>query len=215
MKINWKYTIGEIIIVIIGITIAFGLNSWASASKERKTKQNYIESLIKDIDSEIVELRKDSSAFEKKLRDISAIHYALSNDSDRLDTLRERFFSLPNPINFEPNDITYRTMINSGSIHVLSDFELSKALEAHYTWHQELNISYERQTKISENYFGPMMIYKLDYEKLGQGDWSILKETETRNIINSLYGTYMICKGTASRGIRQCEKLKSQLKLKL
>ncbi len=39
LKINWTYALGEIIIVIIGITIAFALNNWAENAKGRKTKK--------------------------------------------------------------------------------------------------------------------------------------------------------------------------------
>lgn len=40
-KINWTYAIGEIIIVIIGITIAFSLNRWAETAENRKTKGRF------------------------------------------------------------------------------------------------------------------------------------------------------------------------------
>ena len=33
-KINWRYAIGELLIVIIGISVAFALNNWSASLKE-------------------------------------------------------------------------------------------------------------------------------------------------------------------------------------
>lgn len=47
-KINWKYAAGEIIIVIIGISIAFTLNSWAAGRKDKVLAKQYLENLKQD-----------------------------------------------------------------------------------------------------------------------------------------------------------------------
>lgn len=39
-NINWRYAFGEIIIVIIGISIAFALNNWAANTKEKRIKKS-------------------------------------------------------------------------------------------------------------------------------------------------------------------------------
>ncbi len=39
-KINWKYAFGEILIVIIGISIAFAMNKCATDSKNEKEKSS-------------------------------------------------------------------------------------------------------------------------------------------------------------------------------
>ena len=53
MKINWKYAIGEVIIVIVGISVAFLLNNWASERKEAKIRQQYLVNLANDLSGEI------------------------------------------------------------------------------------------------------------------------------------------------------------------
>ncbi len=48
-NINWKYAIGEIIIVSIGISIAFGINTISSDLTYKKKHKEYKQSLIIDI----------------------------------------------------------------------------------------------------------------------------------------------------------------------
>ena len=49
MKIDWKYGLGEIFIVIIGITLAFWLNNWADNLSSKKLRDQYLESLKLDL----------------------------------------------------------------------------------------------------------------------------------------------------------------------
>lgn len=211
MKVNWKYTLGEIIIVIIGISIAFALNSWAAANKEKKSKKQYLESILTDVKSEINGLAADTIAFDQKMNSMHGIYEAFGRNSDRLDTLTGRFFEIPNAISFEPNDVTYRTLINSGNIGILSNFNLTKALEAHYANHAKINQAYKRQTSIIENYFGPMMIYDLEYISPRVIDPSIFEKKETRNIINSMYGSFNLAKSAAKNAIIKCAAIEEKL----
>lgn len=55
-KINWTYALGEISIVIIGITIAFALNKWAENRSNHSEKQQYLQNLLIDLNSEVDQL---------------------------------------------------------------------------------------------------------------------------------------------------------------
>ncbi len=215
LKINWKYALGEILIVIIGISIAFALNKWSESRKKKNDKRQYLASLLADVKSESAGLAEDTLAFNAKLGTVSTLLSTLRMGSERLDTLRNRFFSLPQVISFEANDITYRTMVGSGNANLLANFELIKDLEEHYSNHKQIEMAYDRQNAISENYFGPLLIYKMDYSKLARGDYSILQERETQNIIQSLNGTYYIALSAAKEGIRDCENLSASLEEEL
>ena len=48
-KVNWRYAIGELIIVTLGISIAFALNSWAESNKQEKKTKVYLQGIITDL----------------------------------------------------------------------------------------------------------------------------------------------------------------------
>lgn len=214
-KINWRYAFGEIIIVIIGITIAFSLNKWSEAVKTKKDKQKYLNSLLADIDNEKTHLEANIEAFQQKLAAINQILPYLYGRPDGRDSITQKIFSLPTLIEFYPNDVTYSTLINSGDLRLFEDFQFRKALEQHYSEQSKIEIDYSRQTSINENYFGHFMIYNLDYQKIRQGDYSFMDDKLLRNIIQSLMGTYMLAIQSSEAGIQRCDSFKEILQREL
>ncbi len=55
-KIDWRNHFIELMVVFIGITSAFTLNSWQETRKNAGLEQTYISSLAKDIKSDIAQL---------------------------------------------------------------------------------------------------------------------------------------------------------------
>ncbi|MEM9919511.1 MAG: DUF6090 family protein [Bacteroidota bacterium] len=211
-KINWRYAIGEIIIVIIGISIAFGLNRWASGNKDRKLRTTYLESMLKDLDAETLHLRENIASFERKVQDIAAIRPHLYRKMPGRDTTAQKLFRLAQIVNFLPNDITYKTLVNSGHVNLLDDINLQKEIEAHYSNHPIIQLDYERQNKIHEKYFGDFIMYHVDYDAIySKNEYAFFDKKELRNIINALYGTYNIAIKTSKSGIEQTEALKKSL----
>ena len=210
-RIKWQYAIGEIIIVIIGVTVAFTLGRWSESAKNNKSKQEYLQSLIVDIDNEILHLNTNIEGFQSKVSDIKLIFPYLAGKETGRDSIAGKIFNLANVIHFYPNDITYKTMLNSGDLKLFKSFELKKALESHYSNHEVIQMDYNRQKYINEKYLGYFMIHHLDYAKIRRGDFSFIDEKMMKNIINSLYGTYNIAIKTSQEGIRDCETIKAML----
>jgi hypothetical protein len=52
----FKYAIGEIILVVIGILIALQINNWNEQRKNENLKRNYLESLINDLEKDSAEI---------------------------------------------------------------------------------------------------------------------------------------------------------------
>ncbi len=57
-KSTWKYTLREIIIVIIGISIAFSMNKCAENVKDNKLKTQYLTNLKSDVEADKIQLQK-------------------------------------------------------------------------------------------------------------------------------------------------------------
>ena len=70
---------------------------------------------------------------------------------------------------------------------------------------------YSRQNNIHERYFGDFMIYNMNYQELGQGDYSFMDDPLLRNIVQSLYGSYSIAIESSQRGMERCATLHKHL----
>ena len=54
----FKYAIGEIVLVVIGILIALQINNWNENSKNKRLETNYLIRISKDLESDILEFDK-------------------------------------------------------------------------------------------------------------------------------------------------------------
>lgn len=214
-SINWNYAIGEIIIVIIGISIAFSLNRWAENAKDQKSRELYLQSLITDLEGEAAHLQENIFAFSKKLEHIGQITPYLYGQQQGRDTMVWKIFALAEIIHFKPQDVTYKTLINSGDLGLFDDFELKKQLEDYYSSHESLRLDYHRQHHINEQYFADFMIYHMEYDKVQKGDFSFMDNKMLKNIVQSLVGTYRIAIQSSKKGIVRSEQIKKLLQEKL
>ena len=214
-KINWRYAIGEIIIVIIGISIAFNLNSWAEKRSEDKAARTYLENLRADLSSEKAHLEENILRFEQHLSLIQGLFPLLHGMQEGRDTMAMKVFDLAQIVYFNPNDITYKAMINSGDLGLLEDIDFKKELESHYVNHEVMQLDYNRQVNIHERYFGDFMIHEMDFGRVRSGDYSFLDSKLLRNTIQSLYGTFQICIETSEKGITRCDELSKLVEAQL
>ena len=67
MKKGLRYAFGEILIVIVGITIAFSMNKCADENKDDTLKQQYLENIRKDIEVDKKNLESISQSIGLKI----------------------------------------------------------------------------------------------------------------------------------------------------
>jgi hypothetical protein len=83
----FKYAIGEIILVVIGIMIALSINNWNQKIKRQELRQSYLRSLIVDIAQDTLEIK---NTIKNQIRDtlrISTHQKELTNNDATLDDL--------------------------------------------------------------------------------------------------------------------------------
>ena len=117
-NISWTDHIVNLLVVITGITIAFALNSWNEKRKVDELHNTYIQSMIDDLDIDIMEL--DSLvAYEKESmqiyrRVLQVAQHPLPKDSAAL--AAQRIASLRS---FDSRNITYESIKSSGKFELL------------------------------------------------------------------------------------------------
>jgi hypothetical protein len=119
----FKYAIGEIILVVIGILIALQLNTWNEQQKKSKLKNEYVVSLKNDLTKDTIQLNRRLSLNKQMLKDLALIRDDITNGNIRT---KEDFIIL-----FESNigtsvrlintynTNTFNLLISSGNIDLL------------------------------------------------------------------------------------------------
>ena len=206
-KVNWNYTIGEILIVIIGITIAFSLNKCSEDSKNKQLKTQYLTNLKMDIESDKTQLLTNLKELEVKIEDAVAILPYLNTDSINKIKVVGKIFNIINLSHFSPKDITYQTLINSGDLKLIDDFNLKASIEKHYSNYDEMLKSYVRQEGIVREYVGNYLINHADYDKMPKGEFPFTNEKLLKNIIQSIRGSFLLKINATKDGIASCDTI--------
>jgi hypothetical protein len=142
------YAIGEILLVMIGILLAFQVDNW-NEDREKKieeirTYENIREQILGDkrnIEGQINYNKKYMAQFEYGLKII------LENDRTQLDTLASIIPNLTNYSDFDREGNIYETLVNSGKIQLLRNQSIVnriRLLEQRYNYVNRMeNISYD------------------------------------------------------------------------
>jgi predicted negative regulator of RcsB-dependent stress response len=129
----FKYAIGEIVLVVIGILIALQINTWNESRKQKQVEKQVLKSLFQEIEKDKTALKQIDYQYKKDLLDISYFKKLFWKEqhsmADALDL--KKFFGFVN-YDVNPNRITYDEMINTGKLYYLSNQNLLNKIIDYY-----------------------------------------------------------------------------------
>lgn len=172
----------DILIVIIGVTIAFQLSNVKQRYDQKSLESFYLESLVADIDNDISsiehilrELRADST-----LTNLCLSGHALGTLS--LDTIGA---TVVNILSFETfnyrNDNTYNAMMNSHGLSIISDRSARNLISEYYRSYKSVDRFEYVYTEFLLHDFHPYFKSFVDYTTGEVIDSSILNNISTNN----------------------------------
>lgn len=180
----------ELLVVIIGITIAFSLERYSENIKKDEKETQYLLALQADLESDISELNEHIDT-TRQLISLTGEMFGFIYTNAPVDSFTRRHvtatYSTPY---FSGNNGTYLSMINSGDLNLLSDFELRQALVKYYT------ISYndlQRADKFVEalvsNSMYPYILKNVAFHPIEDRieDAAPLKTNEAINLLGSYF----------------------------
>jgi len=118
--LSWKYIIGEIVIVSIGILLAFFVNNWSSNLQRAETQQEYENSLIVDLEQNIDKLNAIIKAQEEKVASLNYVVKSLEASSNQLDSIGKILFRERKSPTFFPIKGTFKALVSHGEINLFS-----------------------------------------------------------------------------------------------
>lgn len=119
-RINWRYTIGEIVIVSIGILIAFSINKCSSTITKNNGKKEYIESIKSDILENIESLDSIIEKQRGKTEQLQTVITLIEQKSTNLSEIGEILFRQRKSPTFFPVNGTFKSLVAQGQIEVFS-----------------------------------------------------------------------------------------------
>jgi hypothetical protein len=131
----FKYAIGEIVLVVIGILIALQINNWNVENADHKKEVNYLKSLKNEMESNLASLNKEEdriSTFLKRER----VMIKILNSKEAIDTTSDRtifnfykeIFNNPVITNIETGAIN--EIISSGGLQYIKNDSIRKLVSS-------------------------------------------------------------------------------------
>lgn len=162
----FKYAIGEIVLVVIGILIALQINNW---NIERIQRKNEI-MILKDLQVEFLENLSDAERVMEGNENIYLAMTKIQNYSDReeysyeaMDTLMYYVFDW---FDYTPKPGASNNLINSGNLNIISNKELRKLLTLWSGVAAELDDDEQVSVRYSQDIILPFLAGKFPFRNL-------------------------------------------------
>ncbi|MEH6537591.1 MAG: DUF6090 family protein [Psychroserpens sp.] len=174
----FKYAIGEIILVVIGILIALSINNWNESKKESIIRNNYYEQILQDLTKDIIYINRQIEHLNSSISSYTNYTETLKN-KESIDEIINEFMKLDWEfayLNFNTN--TIESLISTGDIKLMPDVIRNRLLDLKNTQNNLIKVT-----------SGNDAVYLNSNRKaLGLGGINYILELHP-NLTNSLYRT--------------------------
>ncbi|MDT0557836.1 DUF6090 family protein [Ichthyenterobacterium sp. W332] len=140
----FKYAIGEILLVVIGILIALQINNWNEKRKKEILKRSYFANLIYDLKKDTAQLNYRLEVNKRVLPTIDSLLNVFDTYKS-VESLYEYLSTNPTPIGLRVNNTynvnTFNILISSGNIDLFSNEFTNKLMELNRLQLAEIKVS--------------------------------------------------------------------------
>jgi Family of unknown function (DUF6090) len=161
-----KYTLGEILLVVIGILIALQINNWNETKKNNLIEHNYLKEMIEDFEKNNQKSQEIISNIEKYLPTLIGLleQSALEKPTISIDSINIAFSQINHMPSYSSTDRVYNNLIGSGDLKLIQDSKLKTILSEYYESLYILNlVQATHESELVES-FQPYIIEYLDFQ---------------------------------------------------
>lgn len=129
-RFSWGSALRELILITMGIYLAFALNNWGERRKERDIEKFYLGNLLTDVDRSIVQLERHLRMDSFQIRGAHILDGLLAQGrgADR-DSLRNYLNSFNTNPRFRMNNYSYQSLLQSGDYRIIRSDSLRNQLD--------------------------------------------------------------------------------------
>ncbi|MEZ2414516.1 DUF6090 family protein [Muriicola sp. E247] len=151
------YAIGEILLVVIGILIAISINNWNQTNSENKIAENYIKSLVIELNSDLNYYKLHKSRNLSQIRQINEIQNALNSvgKNNSKEDFALKLMDVMEPFPFSPKTATYTDLVTSGNMGLIKPETIRQKIISHYNLVEQMTLHVNRETDYNWNHLHP------------------------------------------------------------
>ena len=143
----FKYAIGEIALVVIGILIALSINNWNEDRKESLIEKNYLRRLLVDLENDYKTLSFSKALSKERINQVNILSNVIKNQSQSNESSTLIIESIEKVTwrSYLPlSKIVYNELLNSGNMSLIQSEYLRNLLSNYYEdadhWEMILNL---------------------------------------------------------------------------
>jgi hypothetical protein len=149
----FKYAIGEVVLVVIGILIALQINNWNERQKNKQQELIIIENILQDLKNDKVGL---NNIIERRISKATSAEIMVSYyNGIKLNKLSDYYFHWTNVLYWEahyPRNIAFKELVNSGNVSIIKNASIRNSL-------LDISASYEELFAVREHMYDDYAIY--------------------------------------------------------
>ncbi len=163
----FKYAIGEILLVVIGILIALQINNWNENRKDRATEADYYCRMLDDFKLNEKLINDNYELITNKIKLTKALILDLNTLPNDRSTILNKFVAAIRQDVFVPSTIVFEDLTSSGQLKVLKDIDLKNRLIEHHTFlNNTLKNLSENRNEVLKRYGNYDLITEVGFQDL-------------------------------------------------
>jgi hypothetical protein len=206
----------DLAVVIAGVTAAFMLNSWWERRRHRQLEQKYYRSFGKDVGSDL-KLLAEVIGLNRTKRDRAARFVeSIRKDDQTVDSSMAIIQDTLTMFPFKPIRTTYSSLVSSGDLNALGNFEFKADLAKLYDGYDE-TASKERWLDDFISRFAMPFIYEnLDLTTVTIPDPQLIRSSRFKNLVLGYYALLIqnleACETAEKTGMEFMARMKKRMK---
>jgi hypothetical protein len=124
----FKYAIGEILLVVIGILIALTINNWNEERKNRDQEKLYLKDVYEDFTANKIQFDNVLNWYREQLRITDSLRGVGPITNQNWNNINKNISRAFRPMSFDPKNSSIETLISSGNIDLVQNDSLKKLL---------------------------------------------------------------------------------------
>ncbi|MFO7524385.1 MAG: DUF6090 family protein [Ignavibacteriaceae bacterium] len=187
-KIDWKNHFIGLLVVVIGITIAFMLENWRQEQAASKLEQKYFTSFKDDLQYDSSRLDSTITAVQNKIYLLKSVIGEMSSGDINQARAEEVITDMLSNHSFVPKQATYESVKNSGGMNIISDYEVKEAIVSYYSLNYELRLKEQVFFDYLQEFVLPFVYKNVEFLTGHIVNKSAINSFEFKNIVAGYYG---------------------------
>ena len=164
---NWGKLVLELLVVFLGVTGGFLFNNLGQNLQDKKTEQRYLLSFQEEVKLNIVELQDGIRDDSLWLNRANKLVNMFMNDHIPVDSALEVVGIINSFTRVSLVTNTFENITNSGSLNLISDFQLKQNIVNYYAEIEEVKVSDDFSFTLFNEYIVSFVLSELSLFKTG------------------------------------------------